>query len=142
MTVTEFTRDKQGLIIIWGTLEGPLGARDVKLILDTGAAMTLILPEVLDDLGYSARDGENISRISTANEAPELGYRLRVRRFQALGVGVRDFRIHAHDLPSYGVEGLLGMDFLAQFDFEVRISEQRIRLEQVGSTRSTSDVLE
>ena len=48
MTVTEFTRDKQGLIIIWGALEGPVGERDVKLILDTGAAMTLILPEVLD----------------------------------------------------------------------------------------------
>ena len=133
MTVTEFTRDKQGLIIIWGALEGPMGERDVKLILDTGAAMTLILPEVLDELGYSARDGEAISRISTANEAPELGYKLRVRRFQALGVGARDFLIHVHDLPSYGVEGLLGMDFLGQFDFEVQISEQRIRLARVGS---------
>jgi hypothetical protein len=66
-----------------------MGARDVKLIVDTGAAMTLILPEVLDELGYSARDGESLSRISTANDAPELGYKLRVRRFQALGVGLR-----------------------------------------------------
>ena len=142
MTVTEFKRDKQGLIIIWGALEGPMGARDVKLILDTGAAMTLILPEVLDELGYSARDGEDISRISTANEAPELGYKLRVRQFQALGVGFRDFLIHAHELPSYGVEGLLGMDFLEEFDFEVRISEQRIRLERTGSVRAASDGLE
>jgi hypothetical protein len=75
VTVTEFKLDKQGLIIVWAALEGPLGARDVKLVLDTGAAMTLILPEVLDELGYSARDGEEISRISTANEAPELGYK-------------------------------------------------------------------
>ena len=42
VNVIEFKRDKQGLIIVWGTLEGPLGERDVKLILDTGAAMTLI----------------------------------------------------------------------------------------------------
>lgn len=48
MNVIEFKRDNQGLIIVWGT-------------------------EVLDELGYSARDGENISRISTANEAPEAG---------------------------------------------------------------------
>jgi hypothetical protein len=101
--------------------------------------MTLILPEVLDELGYSARDGEEISRISTANEAPELGYKLRVHRFQALGVGLHDFLIHAHELPSYGVEGLLGMDFLGKFDFEVRISEQRIRLERAGSARAAGD---
>jgi predicted aspartyl protease len=139
VNVIEFKRDKQGLIIVWGTLEGPLGERDVKLILDTGAAMTLILPEVLDELGYSARDGENISRISTANEAPELGYKIRVHRFQSLGVGFRDFLIHAHELPSYGVEGLLGMDFLGEFDFEVRISEQRIRLERAGSIQAAGD---
>lgn len=142
VTVTEFTRDKQGLIIIWGTLEGPMGERDVKLILDTGAAMTLILPEVLDELGYSAREGEAISRISTANEAPELGYKLRVRQFQVLGVGARDFLIHAHELPDYGVEGLLGMDFLGRFDFEVRISEQRIRLERAAAARAAGDGLE
>jgi Aspartyl protease len=57
-----------------------MGTREVKLIVDTGAAMTLILPEVLDELGYGARDGESLSRISTANEDPELGYKLRVRR--------------------------------------------------------------
>jgi hypothetical protein len=39
--------------------------------------MTLVLPEVLDRLGYSARDGDKITSISTANAAPEQGYRLR-----------------------------------------------------------------
>lgn len=91
--------------------------------------MTLVLPDVLDDLGYGARDGDKITSISTANEAPEQGYRLRVRYFEALGFGFHDFRIHAHELPDYGVDGLLGMDFLERFDFEVRMSEQRIRLE-------------
>ena len=136
MTITDFTRDEQGTIIVWAYLEGPNGSLDVRLALDTGAAMTLVLPEVLDDLGYSARDGDKITRISTANEAPEQGYRLRVRRFHALGFGFLDFRIHAHELPDYGVEGLLGMDFLGKFDFEVLISEQRIRLERAGSGRA------
>lgn len=93
--------------------------------------MTLLLPDVLDDLGYGARDGDKITSISTANEAPEQGYRLRVRYFEALGFGFHGFRIHAHELPDYGVDGLLGMDFLERFDFEVRMSEQRIRLEPV-----------
>jgi len=131
VTVTELQRDRQGIIIVWGRLEGPLGSRKVRLALDTGAAMTLVLPDVLDDLGYSARDGDKITSISTANEAPEQGYRLRVRHFEALGFGFHDFRIHAHELPDHGVEGLLGMDFLGRFDFEVRMSDQRIRLTPV-----------
>jgi predicted aspartyl protease len=133
VTITEFERDAQGIIIVWARLEGPLGSRKLRLALDTGAAMTLVLPEVLDRLGYSARDGDRITSIGTANEVPEQGYRLRVRYFEALGFGFHDFRIHAHELPDYGVEGLLGMDFLGRFDFEVHISEQRIRLTTVSS---------
>jgi predicted aspartyl protease len=133
VTTAEFKRDTQGIIIIWARLEGPNGFRDLKLALDTGAAMTLVLPEILDGVGYSARDGDKITRISTANEAPEQGYTLRVRHFQALGFGFSDFRVHVHDLPDYGVDGLLGMDFLEQFDFEVRMSEGVIRLAPAAS---------
>lgn len=135
MTFIEFERDDQGIIIVWARLEGPNGTRDLQLALDTGAAMTLVLPEVLDRLGYSARDGDKITSISTANAAPEQGYRLRVRHFQALGFGFDQFRIHAHELPDYGVDGLLGMDFLERFDFEVRMSEHRIGLAPAGSIR-------
>lgn len=120
---------------MWARLAGPNGSRDLQLALDTGAAMTLVVPEVLDGLGYSARDGDKITSISGANAAPEQGYRLRVRRFQALGFGFDDFRIHAHELPDYGVDGLLGIDFLEKFDFEVRMSVQRIGLSPVASGR-------
>jgi len=131
VTTIEFERDNQGIIIVWGRLEGPMGSREVQLALDTGAAMTLVLPGILDELGYSARDGDGITSISTANEASEQGYKLRVRHFHALGFGFHDFQIHAHELPDYGVEGLLGMDFLEKFNFEVRMSEQQILLESV-----------
>jgi predicted aspartyl protease len=131
VTVTEFRRDGQGIIIVWAHLEGPNGARDVQFALDTGAAMTMVVPEILDELGYGARDGDKITSIGTANEMTERGYRLRVRSFQALGFELHDFRIHAHELPAYGFEGLLGIDFLERFNFEVRMSEQQIRLEPV-----------
>lgn len=58
MTTTEFEQDDQGIIIVWARLEGPNGSRDLQLALDTGAAMTLVVPEALDRLGYSARDGD------------------------------------------------------------------------------------
>ena len=128
MTVTELERDAQGIIVVWARIGGPNGSRDVQLALDTGAAMTLVVPEVLDRLGYSARDGDKITSISTANADPEQGYRLRVRHFEALGFEFHNFRIHAHDLPDYGIDGLLGMDFLEKFDFEVCMSERVIRV--------------
>ena len=44
-----------------------------------------------------------------------------------------DFRIHAHELPDYAFEGLLGIDFLERFNFEVRMSDRQIRLEPIDA---------
>ena len=39
-------------------LWGPLGQTDdLRLVLDTGASLTLIVPELLDGPGYNPRDG-------------------------------------------------------------------------------------
>jgi hypothetical protein len=43
----------RGMIVVWAWLRGPRGERDVRLALDTGAVKTLILPDVLDDIGYN-----------------------------------------------------------------------------------------
>jgi len=59
----------RGIIVVWAWLRGPRGERDVRLALDTAAVKTLILPDVLDDIGYSARDGEDMTIIRGANEA-------------------------------------------------------------------------
>jgi hypothetical protein len=58
VTFAELERDDQGIILMWARLDGHNGSRDLQLAFDTGAAMTLVVPEVLDHLGYSARDGD------------------------------------------------------------------------------------
>ena len=61
----------------------------------------------------------------------EPGYMLRVRRFESLGFGFDDFLIHVHDLPSgFGIDGLLGLSFLKQFNYEIRSAEGRILVER------------
>jgi hypothetical protein len=130
MTTFGFERFR-GMIVVWAWVRGPRGERDVRLAFDTGAVKTLILPDVLDDIGYCARDGESITIIRTANDAPEPGYTLRVQYFFALGFGFPDFQIHAHDMPDYGIDGLLGMNFLENFNFTVRPIDQQIDLEPV-----------
>jgi predicted aspartyl protease len=135
MKVTRF-RPKDDLIIVEGILWGPLNTagRPVRLVLDTGAAETIIVPHVLDELGYSPRQGEAISVMRSAVGREE-GYLIRVERFAGLRHHARDFRVHAHDLPDgWNFEGLIGLNFLRQFNYEVRSREGRIRVERVAAS--------
>jgi predicted aspartyl protease len=131
--VTDF--DPRGeLIVIKGTLWSTQGrARDVELAVDTGASETLIIPEVTDDLGYGARDGEAITVIRSPL-GREQGYLMRVAKFSALGFELTDFRMHIHDLPDgYGIEGILGLNFLRNFDYEVRSLLGQLRVDHASS---------
>jgi hypothetical protein len=61
----------------------------------------------------------------------EEGYLIRVARFACLGHQEGDFRVHAHDLPEgWGIEGLIGLSFLRQLNYEVRSLEGRILVER------------
>ncbi len=117
------------LIVVTATLWGPQGRyRDVQVAVDTGAAMTLIIPEVVDELGYSVRTGGKRTSIRSALGS-EPGYVLRVAKFAALGYELPDFRMHVHDLADeYGLEGLVGLRFLHNFDYTVRSSLGQLRV--------------
>jgi aspartyl protease len=118
------------LIVLKGFVWGPRNTRAVRLALDTAAGEVLIVPDILDALGYSPRDGEAITKIRSA-VSEEPGYMLRVHRFRALGHEVRDFRVDAHDLPEgFGIDGLLGLRFLRLLNYEIRSVEGRIRCER------------
>lgn len=114
--------------LVWGRHGRPW---ELSLVFDPGAALTVLAPDVLDHLGYSAREAEAITKMSSA-VAEEPGYLIRVSRFRALGHEFANFRIHAHDLPEYrGIHGLLGLNFLRQFNYEVRSQEGRILAERI-----------
>ncbi|MBI4872870.1 MAG: retroviral-like aspartic protease family protein [Candidatus Riflebacteria bacterium] len=99
------------------------------MALDTGATDTLLRPEVLDGLGYSPRDAGGLTTVTTALGV-EPGYWLTVNRLRALGHEFNAFRVNAHDLPEdCGLDGLLGLNFLRHFNYEVRSKEGVIRLE-------------
>ena len=132
MWVSRFDPNEE-LILVRARLWGPHGTSStLSLVLDTGASMTIIVPSVLDELGYSARDAERRTVIRSAlGEEP--GYLLRVHRFRALGDEQTNCLIHAHDLPDDPkIAGLLGLDFLRRFNFEVRCGEGEIRLSPRG----------
>jgi predicted aspartyl protease len=120
------------LIFVRGRIWGPAGESDpLRLVVDTGAAETMIAPAILDELGYGARThGERITVVRSL-VGREQGYLLRVARFSCLGHQADDFRVHAHDLPGgWEIDGLIGLSFLRRLNYEVRSVEGRILAER------------
>ena len=130
MKVRRFDPDDD-LIIVKARVFGRHGSRRLTLALDTAASHTHVTPDIIDELGYSAAEGEAIASVRSAI-GKETGYMLRVQRFESLGFVVDDFLIHVHDLPAgFGIDGLLGLSFLKQFNDEIRSTEGRILIERV-----------
>jgi len=121
------------LIFVQARIAGVRGTRTVRFVLDTGAVYTTITPEVADDLGYSARDGRQRTRVHTAIGS-EQGYVLEVAKLSVLGVAARSFPVHVFDLGHDDVDGLVGLNFLSQLNYEVRSAERRILVEPIAPT--------
>lgn len=92
--------------------------------------MTTLVPEFIDSVGYSARDGYRRTRVHTAI-GDEEGYMLRMAEFVALGDTRTSFAVNVFDLGHSGFDGLLGMNFLSDLNYEIRSAEHRILVENI-----------
>jgi len=129
MKVTRFNR-RRDLVVVDARLWSPRYDKWASLVVDTGSSDTVVLPEVIDKLGYSVRDGEHVMTVRSAI-GREQGWTLRVKRFSALGFVAPDYRIHVFDLAiGHDIDGLIGLSFLRQFNCEFRFAEGRIRVER------------
>lgn len=117
-----------GLDLIYQEVEitGPRRPLFYRFALDTACSVTTISPFILDQIGYSVRDGlRRTSATSALGREP--GYLLRVARFTALGHSLDDLIVHVHDLDEEsGIDGLIGLNFLNHFNYDVRSREGRI----------------
>jgi clan AA aspartic protease (TIGR02281 family) len=100
----------------------------IRLLIDTGASLTIFTPDVLDQRGIRYRDTGRTSVFATANGP----VRAPVYRLDSLSVGdwyVNDLEVGVLDLGSgAGVDGLLGMNFLKHFQFFIDQNEALLRL--------------
>jgi hypothetical protein len=126
--ITPFDPDRK-LILIQAIIWGPLGQRICRMALDCAATMTLVVPDVLDGLGYNPRDGIEITEVITPLDIQK-GYDIPVQKFRSLGFEFENFVVNAQDLhPQAGIEGLVGLNFLRNFNYEVRSKDGLIRME-------------
>jgi predicted aspartyl protease len=117
--ITEFDPSRD-LIIVGSQIWGRSRYRQLTLAVDTAATATVVAPDVIEDIGYHPRDGIAITTVHSA-VGKEQGYTLKVARFAALGFDFENFEVHVFDLAAgYGIDGLIGLSFLRNFDYEIR----------------------
>lgn len=101
-------------------VQGKTKMSRVRLVFDTGPGITQLDTAVMENMGYSAKDGEKLMRIhSAAGEAIE-GYVVRVKRLSLFGIDLKDVAILCYDFDNYPeIDGLLGFDLIKQLHLEM-----------------------
>jgi predicted aspartyl protease len=128
---SEISFDLDGdLIFVDAVVVGPSGQADVRLVLDTGAVLTTLVPRIAESIGYTsaARVARSVIRSAVAQEH---GYIIRLVQLSTLGFTVPDVHADVADL-GHGIDGVLGMNFLSDFNFEIRPAERRILIERIS----------
>jgi predicted aspartyl protease len=105
---SETSFDPDGdLIILDAVVVGPSGQAEVRLVLDTGAVLTTLVPGIAESIGYTsaARVARSVIRSAVAQEH---GYLVRLAQLSTLGFTVPYVHADVADL-GYGIDGVLGM---------------------------------
>jgi clan AA aspartic protease (TIGR02281 family) len=119
------------LIIVEAEVVGRTGrTTDARLVLDTGAAATTLTPRVVQKVGYSRRDAYKEAMVHTAI-GEERGYWIHVAEFSVLDMTTPNFALTVFPLGHKDIDGLVGMNFLRHFNFEIRPAERLIHLELI-----------
>lgn len=94
---------------------GPKGFVKVDMILDTGAALTVLSWSVLKAIGYDPAVAPERYEVITANGVIEVP-KLRVTSMAVGDAETRDVEVISHDIPELaGIRGLMGLSFLKHF---------------------------
>ena len=137
MNQTRFELSPDRLIMVQATIHALDDSKHVTvdLILDTGASLTTINPDILSDLGYDLSD-PNLGQIDfiTASGITKAAI-ITVSRLSVIGHTFEGMEVAANYLPveTYA-HGLLGANFLSCFDIGISYSKRIINTEPIPST--------
>ena len=108
----------------------------LRMVLDTGATYTIIPWNVAFSLGYDPAVSKRRVKLIMGGSV-EYAPIITVTAFTALGESIAHFDVICHDLPEDAkVDGLVGMNFLRNFDLSVKFSEGIIELKRVVLPKS------
>ena len=94
---------------------GPAGTSFADLLLDTGAALTMLSPLIVESAGYDVSTAKSKQQIITGNGAIKVPI-LTVSELRVGDLRVDNFSVCVHSIPEVAhIQGLLGLDFLKRF---------------------------
>ena len=129
---SSFVRSRE-LILVDAEVIGRAGrTTNARLVVDTGAAATTLTPKLVERIGYSRKDGYKDAKVHTAI-GEERGYWLHVAQLDVLGIATPNFAVTVFPLGHQNLDGLIGMNFLRNFNFEIRPKERLVHLELIES---------
>ena len=106
----------------------PASGRSIRLLIDTGASLTILTPDVLEQHGIGYQNTGRSGVFNTANGP----VRAPIYKLDSLSVGdwqVNQLEIGVLDLSGgSNIDGLLGMNFLRHFQFFIDQNEALLRL--------------
>ena len=106
----------------------PANGQSIRLLIDTGASLTILTPDVLEQYGIAYQNTGRSGVFNTANGR----VRAPIYKLDSLSVGdwqVNQLEIGVLDLSGgSNINGLLGMNFLRHFQFFIDQNEALLRL--------------
>lgn len=116
------------ITVVRPLLTGLKGSVKIDLVLDTGASLTMIPPDITEKLGYDpARSERTVDLITatTIEQAPVVT----LEAIELLGQRVARVDVACKELPPKSrAQGLLGINFLDNFDIELFYKTGRLEL--------------
>ena len=109
------------------------GARTANLILDTGASHTILSQELVRDLALMPSDFRpGLVMLKTAGGSVDAQV-VRIDSMKIATAEVKNSSAAVHTVPDFpaGVDGLLGLSFLNQFEVTFDSSKGELRLKRV-----------
>ena len=102
--------------------------RDIEVALDTGATTTSIPIYVVSALGYNVSNPKSIVEVVTGSGVEEAPV-IEIKGLTAIGQTIENIEVMCRDLPVEApVEGVLGLNFLMNFDVHISFSKGTIEL--------------
>ena len=102
--------------------------RDIEVALDTGASTTSIPIYVASALGYNTSNPKSIKEVVTGSGVEEAPV-IEVKALTAIGQTIENIEVICLDLPpEIHAEGVLGLNFLLNFDVNISFSKGYIQL--------------
>ena len=102
--------------------------RDIEVALDTGATTTSIPRYIASALGYNISEPKRTESVVTGSGVEEVSI-VEIKGLTAIGQTIENIEVMCHDLPADApVEGVLGLNFLMNFDVHISFSKGTIAL--------------